>query len=272
VSQLHTIDSDGLWQPDVLLDYLAREGFRVVAITDHDHLDHTAELVTLGVARGVHVIPDVEMTTAWDGRMADLLCFAPACTSDALAAVARDTQRRQLENTRAVYQELLRGGYEFPRQRDTVPLHNGEPTRPIDNAALLVAHGHASSIAVALDMIRDAGYYSIQADLRATVAAAHASGALALIAHPGRRETGFTLYTPDLLDAVSATVPVDGIEVRYPLHTPAQVAEYERYARQRGWLQSAGSDSHARQQRLPIPYPAAAARELLERCGVHVVD
>src|SRR5260221_3052465 len=114
--------------------------------------------------------------------------------------------------------------------------------------------------------------YSIQADLRATVTAAHASGALALIAHPGRREAGFTLYTPDLLDAVSASVPVDGIEVRYPLHTPAQVAEYERYARQRGWLQSAGSDSHARQQRLPIPYPAAAARELLERCGVHVVD
>ena len=34
--QLHTIYSDGNWQPDQLIDYLIKEGFALGAITDHD--------------------------------------------------------------------------------------------------------------------------------------------------------------------------------------------------------------------------------------------
>lgn len=268
--QLHTIYSDGEWQPDELLGYLGSAGFRVAAITDHDQLEHTVELSALGQRHGVHVIPAVEMSTEWEGRLADLLCFAPEFTDDALAVIARRTERLQLENTRAVYQELLWRGYAFPRRRDVLARQAGEIVRPIDNATLLVSHNYAPSLAVALALIGDAGYYSVHADLGATVAAAHASGAVAVLAHPGRGEPPFTRYDANLLDALSTAIPLDGIEVRYPLHSVAQVVEYDAYATLHGWLRSAGSDSHGPNQRLPIAYPAAAARDLLERCGVHV--
>lgn len=270
--QMHTIYSDGTWRPEQLLDYLAGTGFRVVAITDHDHLDHTSALAALGAARNVHVIPAVEVTTRWEGRKADVLCFAEAFTGDALAELVRDTERRQLENTRAVHRELLRRGYTFPRQADVLRDEDGKPRRPIDNAKLLHAHGHVPTLAAGIDVIRDAGFRSIAADFGQAVAAAHASDAVALIAHPGRRDPGFTTYDLALLDAVRQRFPLDGIEMRHPTHTPAQVAEYERYVRDHGWLQSAGSDSHGPPGSLPIPYPARVARALLERCGVRIED
>jgi predicted metal-dependent phosphoesterase TrpH len=268
--QLHTVFSDGTWQPDELLAYLGGAGFRAVAITDHDHMEHTAELVALGQRHGVHVIPAVEMSTVWEGRLADLLCFASTFTGDALAALARRTERLQLENTRAVHRELIQRGYTFPNQPVVLARQGGAVVRPVDNATLLVEHGDAPSLADALAMIETAGYYSVRADLRETVAAAHASGAVAVLAHPGRGEPPFTCYDANLLEALSSSISLDGIEVRYPLHSEAQVAVFDAYATRRGWLRGAGSDSHGPSGRLPIPYPAAVARALLERCGVHV--
>jgi predicted metal-dependent phosphoesterase TrpH len=268
--QMHTTYSDGQWTPEHLFDHLAAAGFRVVAVTDHDRVDGIPVMVAAGTARGIHVIPAVEVTTAWDGRPVDVLCFAEAFAENALAELVRSTERDQLENTRDVHRELARRGYAFPRQAEVLRAQGGEPMRPIDNATLLHAHGHTPTLTAALDVIRAAGFRSIAADLGAAVAAAHASGAVALIAHPGRREAGFTLFDLPLLDALRAQVPLDGIEVRYPLHTPQQVDAYDRYARAHGWLQSAGSDSHGPHQRLPIPYPARVARELLARCGVEV--
>ena len=65
-------------------------------------------------------------------------------------------------------------------------------------------------------------------------------------------------------------MPLDGIEVYYPLHTAAQVAAYEALARERGLLVSAGSDSHGPRQRLPIAYEARQCAALLARSEVEV--
>lgn len=270
--QMHTTYSDGDWTPDPLFDHLAAAGFRVVAVTDHDNLAGIPSVVAAGAARGVHVIPAVEVTTDWSGRPVDLLCFAQAVPSGPLAELVHRTETTQLENTRAVYQELRRRGYTFPRQTEVLARQGGQPVRPIDNATLLHAHGHAPSLDAALTIITHAGFRSITADLAAAVAAAHDSGAVALIAHPGRDEPWITCFDVPLLDAVRAEIPLDGIEIRHPTHRPEQVAMFERYVREHGWLQSAGSDSHGPSSRLPISYPAALARDLLARCGIHVAD
>lgn len=101
----------------------------------------------------------------------------------------------------------------------------------------------------------------------------HRSGGVALIAHPGRglREPQeFTLYTPDLLDQVCAELPLDGIEVYYPTHTPDRVETYLAYANQHDLLISAGSDSHGPPGRMPIKYQARLCQRLFERVGIAV--
>ncbi|HEV7126269.1 MAG TPA: PHP domain-containing protein [Ktedonobacterales bacterium] len=270
--QLHTTYSDGSWRPAQLFDHLASAGFRVVAVTDHDHLGSVPEMVQLGTARGIHVIPAVEATTAWQGHLAHLLCFAEEFSGSALADLVLATESAQRENTRAVRRELVRRGYAFARQAAVLAAQGGEPERPIDNARLLLEHGHVTTLAEGVRQMREAGYRSMSADLAAAVAAAHQSNGVALLAHPGRAESGFTVYDDALLDALRGEIPLDGIEVRHPSHSARQVEAYDNYARRHGLLRSAGSDSHGPGQRLPIPYAAREASELLARCGVRVAE
>ncbi len=214
---LHTTYSDGQWLPDQLLDHLATEGFRVVSITDHDTLAHQDELQLQGKARGLTVLPGVEVTSRWRGMIAHVLCYAVGNTfgGESLQELVDGTRERQLENTRAVYAELERRRYAFPQRDEVLSAQRGELLRPIDNARLLLHHGYVTDIAKALALIADAGYTIDAAPIEASVDAAHAAGAVALLAHPGRGGDGGEIprYPPELVAEMLGDTPLDGLEV-----------------------------------------------------------
>lgn len=267
---MHTTYSDGHWSAETLLDYLAREGFDLVAVTDHDRVDMIASIQELGAQRDLPVLAAVEMSTTWRGRMGDLLCYGFDPQKNELAPLAESIVRRQIENTRAVHGKLLQQGYAFPRQDEILAKNAGELLHPGDNIALLRAHGYAPDRASAVRMITEAGYSSIEVDMADAIEATHRSGGVCLIAHPGRRDPGFTFYSTELLDEVRSELPLDGIEVYHPTHTPEMVGTYLAYARQHKLLQSTGSDSHGLPSRMPIKYRAEISRELLERVGIQI--
>jgi predicted metal-dependent phosphoesterase TrpH len=269
--QLHTTYSDGRWSAEQLFDYLAAEGFDLVAVTDHDRVDTIPGIQQLGKQKHVPVLAAVEISAAWRGKMADILCFGIDPHNQALRAIADDVRQRQKHNAEQVYEELIRRGYRFPRQEEV--LNSTELRVAGDCGTLLIKHGYVEDWLGALEMIHDAGYREMKADLAETVAAVHRSGGVALIAHPGRgmlQPHDFTHYTPDLLDQVRAEIPLDGIEVYYPTHSPEQVATYLAYAEQHNLLISAGSDSHGPPGRMPIKYRAELCQRLLERVGFQV--
>ncbi len=104
--------------------------------------------------------------------------------------------------------------------------------------------------------------------IAAVVDAAHRSGAVCLIAHPGRGE-GYTCYDTQLLDELRRQVPIDGLEVYYPAHTSEQMAMYREYAKTHRLLTSSGSDSHGPEKK-PIKYRAKLSQSLLERLGIEI--
>jgi predicted metal-dependent phosphoesterase TrpH len=264
--QMHTTFSDARWTAELLLDHVSGENFALIAITDHDRPDTIDELQRLASTRGVRVVPAVEMSSLWEGELCDILCFGIRPGPSALADIAADTRRRQLENVHAAYAALQRNGFQFPRAGEALPAQAGEPRQLDDLIALMDAHGYADGMGEALS---DAGFEWITADPGAIVAAAHAIGALALIAHPGRGD-GFVCFDPAGLDRLQETVPIDGIEVRHPTHTPAQIEEFDAYIETHNLLASAGSDSHGKSSQMPIKYPAATCRALLERLAISV--
>lgn len=265
---MHTTYSDGHWQPQELFSYLAEHHFALVSVTDHDRIDRIEEMQELGRKVGIPVLAGVEVTTEWEGKMGHVLCYGIEPADAAFGHLLQKTVGRQLENTQAVYRELRQRGYEFPRQTEVLAEQQGELVRPIDNARLLQAHGQAQTFQEAMNIITDVGFRSIMADMAEAVDAAHQAGGVALIAHPGRREAGFTLYTTELLDQVSETVPLDGIEVFHPSHSAEQKADFQAYVSRRGWLQSTGSDSHGPRHRYPIAHQASVSAALLARCQV----
>ena len=267
---LHTRYSDGAWRPADLFATLTQGGFRAVSVVDHDQIEHLPEVSALGAERSIVVIPGTEVTTEWRGLAAHLLCYAPLATgftSDALRALVDDTRARMLANTQMVYDTMLARGYHFPRQQEALA-RDGQLNRAMDVGTLLLAHGYADGPGEAMRMVNEAGYQQALAPIAQAVAAAHASGALCVLAHPGRGEGEIHRYEPAEIEALLAEVPLDGVEVYYPTHSTAQVAAYEALAARHGLLISAGSDSHAPNTRQPVPYPARRIAPLLQRLGV----
>ncbi|HLY30556.1 MAG TPA: PHP domain-containing protein, partial [Ktedonobacterales bacterium] len=87
---------------------------------------------------------------------------------------------------------------------------------------------------------------------------------------PGRSDGEIHRFDPPELIELLDEQPLDGLEVYYPVHRPEQVQTYAALARERGLLQSAGSDSHSLRHRAPIRYPPAYCAELLARLGIAV--
>ncbi len=267
---MHTNYSDGRWPAQQLIDYLANEHFDLVAVTDHDRVDKVAEIQALGAEKHLPILSGVEITTVWNGKMAHMLCYGFDPEHNALTEVTEKVVRLQLENTHEVHETLRRQGHDFPRQEEVLAEHQGRLRRPSDNALLLREHGHAPDWQSAMRMIREAGFHTIMADMAETVAAAHRSDAVCLIAHPGRRESGFTYYDPALLDQLRADVPIDGLEVYHPYHNRETIESYLEYIRKHDLLLSTGSDSHSVPGRMPNKHRAEVSRRLLERVGITV--
>lgn len=265
---MHTTYSDGQWPAERLLDYLVSEAFDLVSVTDHDRVDKVAEIQEAGKEKGLPVLSGVEMSTEWNGKMGDLLCFGFDPLHNELSTITAKIQQRRTENARNIYDNLQREGYEFPRQQEVLSRNNGEIFYPHEVGMLLREHGYAANGSEAFRMIQKFGYTSTRVDMGETVEAVHRSGGVCLIAHPGRREQGFTFYSPELLDQVRQDVPIDGIEIYHPSHSKELNETYLVYATQHDLLMSAGSDSHSNPRRMPIKYRAEISRKLLERVGV----
>ncbi len=267
---MHTTYSDGQWPAEQLVDYLVKEQYALVAITDHDRVDKVADTQALAAHKNLAVLAGVEMSTQWRGKMGDLLCYGFSTEKNELLSITERIVQLRIENTYAIYNSLKQKGYDFPRQQEVLARTGGEISYPYEVGILLREHGYASSWSMAMQILREHGYHAIRVDMAETVEAAHRSGAVCLIAHPGRREGGFTFYDPALLDQVRAEIPLDGIEVRHPSHKPEMVEIYQEYVKKHNLLGSTGSDSHCTPSRMPMKYAAHLSRQLLERVGIQV--
>jgi predicted metal-dependent phosphoesterase TrpH len=268
--QLHTVFSDGTWTPEQLIDYLVREQFGLAAITDHDRVDTAALLQRLAAEKQFPLLVAVEMSASWRGEPTDVLCYGFDPENNELQELAQDVARRQRENTMEVCENLRKTGISFPDTRELeAVLATPSAQQPHALAALLEKLGYGSGEPSAGNLITDAGFAWATTDIAAVVDAAHRSGAVCLIAHPGRAE-GFTCYDARLLDELRAQVPIDGFEVYYPAHTPEQIAMYLEYAKTHHLLTSAGSDSHGPEKQ-PIKYRAELSRNLLEHLGIQIL-
>jgi len=266
--QMHTIYSDGTWMPEQLIDYLVREQFGLVAITDHDRVDTASALQQLAAEKRLPLLTAVEMSTSWRGELTDVLCYGFDPEQNELQSLTQDIARRQRENTRVICENLQKIGISFPQDELDVLLAKPSAQQPHELFALLERRGYGTGEPDADTLIMDAGFSWATNDIAAVVDAVHRSGAVCLLAHPGKGE-GYTCYDVDLLDELRRQIPIDGFEVYHPTHTPEQLIMYRDYAEKHHLLTSSGSDSHGPEKK-PIKYQADLSRRLLERVGIQL--
>jgi predicted metal-dependent phosphoesterase TrpH len=209
------------------------------------------------------------MSTSWRGELTDVLCYGFDPEKNALQDLAQAIARRQRENTREVCENLRKIGIAFPNSHELdALLAKPSAQQPHELVALLKKEGYGTGELSAGTLITNAGFFWATNDLAEVCDAAHRSGAVCLIAHPGRGD-GYTCYDANLLDELRRQIPIDGLEVHYPAHTPEQMVMYREYAQTHRLLTSSGSDSHGPEKK-PITYRAELSRNLLERLGVRI--
>jgi 3',5'-nucleoside bisphosphate phosphatase len=267
--QIHTHYSDGTWTPEHLLDYLLAEGFGTAAITDHDRVDTVASLQQMAHDKGFPLLRAVEMSAHWRGEPVDVLCFGFDLPATSLNSVADTLLRRQQDNIWQTVKAIAQQGYPLPDDEVQKIIEEPCVRQPHSLVGLLKQHGYHTPERSAGRLLLDAGLEIVTTEIAPVVEAAHQSGGVCVIAHPGRGD-GFVQFDEALLDQLRAEVPIDGIEVLYPLHSPEQTAMYQAYAEKHDLLTSAGSDSH-KPDSPPIKYRADSSRKLLERLGIHVL-
>ncbi|MCA9928858.1 MAG: PHP domain-containing protein [Anaerolineales bacterium] len=264
--QLHTTYSDGDWTDEQLLDYLIAERFSLAAITDHDRVDIADKLQKLATDKQFPLLVAVEMSAMWKGKLTDLLCYGFDPDDNHLDALAQDVTQRQHENTRQVFNYLLGKGYALDPQ-DLEQTLAKPAAQQLPELVSIVTKCIQDEKAIGRTLL-NGGFTYVTHDPATIVEAAHQSGAVCILAHPGRSD-GFVCYNRALLDELRCEAHIDGIEAYYPIHTPEQTAIYVEYARHHHLLVSAGSDSHS-SNKPPIKYRAELCRDLLERIGVQI--
>jgi len=249
---LHSNCSDGSDPPAQLVAKAAAvrtasgDRLTTIALTDHDTLAGIPEARQAAAELGLDLIAGCEVSALFEGRSIHLLCYFVDAEDSPLAAMLEGLRLDRAARNQQLLAALADGG--FPLDPAAVRARAGSDEgvgRP-HVAEELVARGHAHSIQDAFNRFLAAGapYYVPKAHLAPAVVAeaAHASGALCVVAHPllnGWRGEELAQALEQL-----AAAGIDGVEAYYSRSSPAEVAEVLQLAQDLELVATGGSDYH----------------------------
>lgn len=250
----HSAASDGVLDAPTLLAAAAAAEVALFSITDHDSLGAYDLLDPRAAAGDVRIVPGVELSALWRGRVVHVLGYG----FDASRGALRDglARQRASRDARAVAigERLLRKGIAGAYEGARALAGDGSIGRP-HFARHLVATGAARSVDEAFSRYLNdratAGVPTPWASLADAVAWIVADGGEAVLAHPAKYPFTHTRLRELLADFVAAGGR--GLEVLCGRQPPGVLADMTALCRRFGLEASAGSDFHAPEHWQPAP-------------------
>ena len=229
---VHTLASDGSDAPATVVRKAAALGLRAVAITDHDTFAGLPEALSAGTARGIEVVPGVELSTVWGGEEVHLLGYYMDTDNAALRALmTRATDERNARNETMV-QRLHDAGYPITMAELRAAFPGQTVLGRPHIAALLVQRGCIPTVSDGMRGLLGRGKrfyvprYNIP--LEDSVRALRAAGGVPVVAHLFKYRFDDAQRTALL--AAAADAGALGLEVRYTTYTPEQTAAAQALA------------------------------------------
>ncbi len=247
----HSLRSDGILEPRVLVESAAAAGVRLLAITDHDDLAAYRELTASDAPElpaGLELIPGVEINCltgsqpdVWEGEL-HVLGFGIQPDDSAfedLLTQQREGRRIRFERTLEI---LRRQGMSVDAAAERLDLGATKALGRPTVARLMIASGHVASVDEAFKRWLGRGcpaYVPREGvgPVRA-ISAIRAAGGLPVLAHFGEAEAHESLLR-DL-----QVVGLGGLEVYYRTFDREHVESVGRVADELGLLKTGGSDFH----------------------------
>ncbi len=250
----HSIASDGSDSPSQLAALAAAAGLSAFALTDHDTLDGLAEAKAAAEAVGVRLVPGCELACVVPvGGMHLLVYFLDDEPGPLQDQLARLRAGRGVRNER-ILGRLAEHGIDISVEEVLAeagegPGVGGVPRKSVGRphiAALMVRKGYVDSFDEAFDRWLATGRPAYLGRDRLTpteaITLAHASGAVAVLAHP--TTLGLDRDRAGEFIAGLAGAGLDGLECEYGRYPPEERAVWHRLAGELDLCPTGGSDYH----------------------------
>ena len=236
----HTTASDGTLAPRELVRLAARQGVRVLAVTDHDSTDGLPEALAEAVAHRIEIVPGLEINCDVPGAEIHVLGYYVDWRADWFQDFLREQRAERTARVHRIVERLTELGLPLTAAEVFAICKEGSPGRP-HVAQAMVDRGYVKSVREAFDRWLHAGGPANVPRRRLTPAKAVAvirrADGVPVFAHPGlaRRDE----MIPELVEAGLA-----GIETYYPEHSAGQIQAYRETCRRLGLVATGGSDYH----------------------------
>ena len=257
---LHTTCSDGLDTPEELIKTSVHNGYRAIAITDHDTVEGVIRGIEIARSTSLEFIPGIELSAIDHDNDVHILGYYIDHTDLAFNKWITLFKQKRKERAEEIVKSLNRLGLDIGFESVLKIAHGASIGRPHIAAALLSENLITTYNEAFRRYIGFNGpayvpkypvtpYEAIELILK--------NGGIPVIAHPGvLRSDGLII---ELID-----YGLMGIEVVHPLHTPEVQSHYQKFAEKHGLLVTGGSDWHgeARKQNL---YNISGSGTVLEK-------
>ncbi|WP_406733127.1 PHP domain-containing protein [Vibrio scophthalmi] len=243
----HTTASDGRFSPQDLVDRAVGFDVKVLAITDHDTVNGLAPAKQYVADNNIdlHIINGIEISTVWENKDIHIVGLNLDPEHPALQRLI--TEQKQRREVRA---ELMAARLEKATREGVLEevraIADGAPLTRAHFAAWLVANGYAKTMQQVFKKYltrNNPGYVPPNwCSMSEAVAAIHAAGGKAVLAHPARY--GLTAKWIKRLLAAFVEANGDAMEVAQPQQAQQERRNLADYAIQYSLLASQGSDFH----------------------------
>lgn len=268
---VHTRHSDGTFTPAEVVRMAGDQGFKAIAIADHDSVSGIDEAVAAGTAGGIEVIPAVELSIEIAGHhdvhlLAYFIDHRDAPFNDRLDRFRERRERRGEAIIARINEKLASERKGSITYEEVVEGSDGALGRP-HIARVLIARGYASDMNDAFDNYLvpcdvPKEYFSADEAIREI----HRIGGVAVLAHP----TSISRDRTVLREVIGSMVALglDGLEAYCTLATIDDADFLVAIARRHRLVVTGGSDFHGNETenslgiadaRFPIDYRLVAA-------------
>jgi predicted metal-dependent phosphoesterase TrpH len=237
---IHTSASDGEYSPQFVVRAAKAQGFKAIAITDHDTLSGLEEAQETSREIGLELITGVEISTIWEEKEIHILGYLIEPNNLSLQHKLTEMKNSRRERIKKIVSQLQSLGYDIHLHEVTNIAGSGAIGRP-HIAKALMEKGYVGNIKEAFTKLLSPGCPAYIPRYKITPQEAinlilGAKG-IPVLAHPGVNSADNVI--PSLKD-----LGLLGIEVWHPEHNIQAVDKYYNLAKDMGLLMTGGSDWH----------------------------
>ncbi len=242
---LHTSCSDGLDTPETLVRQAVDEGYRAIAITDHDTVDGVVRGLVAACGTGLEVIPGIELSSMDDGDDIHILGYYIDYTDQVFLKQIKFFMEKRHERAEKIVEALNHLGLDISIDMVLKVAHGAPIGRPHIAEALLsenLVNFYGEAFIRYIGSDGPAYVPKYQLSPREAIELVLRTGGIPVIAHPAAIRRDYIIH--ELVE-----YGLMGIEAIHPLHPPEKQEYYRRLAAQYGLFITGGSDWHGEGRR-----------------------